>query len=450
MCAPRFDRPGCGRLLDRGAGHFSLRPLDASADVERRYVDETMVLETTWTTATGTLVVLDAMATGDGGGDPHTLGANAPRTLIRALARTAGQVEVTVESVPDRYGLVQPLLAAAPGGVMMRGGADVLALSCPVPLAADSHAATGTLVLGAGEHATLGLTHRPPPSPTRADPPPSWTRRCARRWTPGGRGRGSTRATRARADLVHHSGRVLQAPHQPTGAVAAAPTTSLPEEPGGERNWDYRYSWVRDASITLEASGCGLPRRGPPVLRPPGGELGGRGPRRARPADHVRGGRRTRPHRTRAAATSRAGVTAAPCAWATAPGASARSTSTGSCSVRPHRLIAQLNRIIPARPSGGNSSSPAPTRPRGAGATPTRGSGRSAANLGTSSTRSSCAGSRSTVPSRWPTRCAPPTASPNGAPSPTRSAPPSSPKAGATPRSRSPSPSAPTTSTRRT
>ena len=135
LCAPRFDSPSLfGRLLDRGAGHFSLRPLDAAADVERRYVDETMVLETTWTTATGTLVVLDALATGDGGGDPHTLGANAPRALIRALECTAGQVEVAVEFAPrPEYGLVQPLLAAVPGGVMMRGGADVLALSCPVP-----------------------------------------------------------------------------------------------------------------------------------------------------------------------------------------------------------------------------------------------------------------------------------------------------------------------------
>ena len=79
LCAPRFDSPSLfGRLLDRGAGHFSLRPLDAAADVERRYVDETMVLETTWTTATGTLVVLDALATGDGGGDPHTLGGTPP------------------------------------------------------------------------------------------------------------------------------------------------------------------------------------------------------------------------------------------------------------------------------------------------------------------------------------------------------------------------------------
>ena len=90
MCS-RFDSPSLfGRLLDPGAGHFSLRPLDGSADVERRYVDETMVLETTWTTATGTLVVLDALATGDGR-DPHALGATAPaRWSGRWSARRAG------------------------------------------------------------------------------------------------------------------------------------------------------------------------------------------------------------------------------------------------------------------------------------------------------------------------------------------------------------------------
>ena len=259
LCAPRFDSPSLfGRLLDPGAGHFSLRPLDAAADVERRYVDETMVLETTWTTATGTLVVLDALATlSTGGGDPHALGANAPRTLIRALECTAGQVEMAVEFAPrPEYGLVQPLLAAVPGGVMMRGGADVLALSCPAPLAVEGGAATGTLVLRAGEHATLGLTHRttsePYPTPMLAAELDEALRATVDAWRAWSRVHQSYQGPWR--DLVHHSGRVLQAlSYQPTGAVVAAPTTSLPEEVGGERNWDYRYAWVRDASFTMEA-----------------------------------------------------------------------------------------------------------------------------------------------------------------------------------------------------
>jgi GH15 family glucan-1,4-alpha-glucosidase len=260
LCAPRFDSPSLfGRLLDDGAGHFSLRPLDSaagSADVERRYVDETMVLETTWTTATGTLIVLDALATG-GSDDPHALGANASRTLVRVLRCTAGRVEVAIEFAPrPEYGLVEPLLAAVPGGVMMRGGADVLALSCPVQLAVDARAATGTLALRAGEHAALGLTHRttsePYPAPATAaelDEALQTTVEAWRAWS-----RIHQRYQGPWRDLVHHSGRVLQAlSYQPTGAVVAAPTTSLPEQPGGERNWDYRYTWVRDASFTLEA-----------------------------------------------------------------------------------------------------------------------------------------------------------------------------------------------------
>ena len=149
LCAPRFDSPSLfGRLLDRGAGHFSLRPLDAAADVERRYVDETMVLETTWTTATGTLVVTRRAGHRRRWRRPaHARGERPPRAHPRAGVHR-GQVEVAVEFAPrPEYGLVEPLVAAVPGGVMMRGGADVLALSCPVPLAADSRAATGTLVL---------------------------------------------------------------------------------------------------------------------------------------------------------------------------------------------------------------------------------------------------------------------------------------------------------------
>ena len=341
LCAPRFDSPSLfGRLLDPGAGHFSLRPLDAAADVERRYVDETMVLETTWTTATGTLVVLDALATlSTGGGDPHALGANAPRTLIRALECTAGQVEVAVEFAPrPEYGLVQPLLAAVPGGVMMRGGADVLALSCPVPLAVDSRAATGTLVLRAGEHATFGLTHRttsePYPTPC---PPPSWTRRCARRWTPGGRGRGYTRATRARGATWCTTA---------DGCCRRCPT-NRPAPSWRPRPRRCPRRSAGNATGTTATPGCATRRSrwrrcGWPLAptRPTSSSTTWPRARRPRSAAGVTcrscsGWAANTTSPSASCATSRAGGTAAPCGWATAPGASARSTSTGSCSVRP-------------------------------------------------------------------------------------------------------------------
>lgn len=257
LCLPRFDSPSVfARLLDARAGHFAVHPTDAAAKVTRCYLDETMVLETSFATATGTLVLQDALATGSQR-DPHQLGAAAPRMLVRRLTCGGGEVEVDIEFVPRlEYGLVSPLISAAYGGIVARGGADVLFLSCPVGLAVTDAAATGRILLRAGDELTLGLTHRtssePFPTPVLADELDQALKETIdawRAWSHLHQGyQGPWR------ELVHHSGRVLQAlTYQPTWAVVAAPTTSLPEEVGGERNWDYRYSWVRDASFTLEA-----------------------------------------------------------------------------------------------------------------------------------------------------------------------------------------------------
>ncbi|MCE3551790.1 glycoside hydrolase family 15 protein [Pseudonocardia sp. RS11V-5] len=257
LCAPRFDSPSVlGRLLDPGAGHFVVCAADPDAHVGRRYLDDTMVVETTWSSAAGTVVVLDALATG-GADDPHALGAAAPRLLVRSVECTAGTAEVRVELAPrPEYGLVTPLVSLVEGGAQVRGGADVLVLSGPVPLQVAGAAASGTVVMRAGERVTLGLQHRttsepfPEPLPqAELDEALRTTIEAWRSWSRVHQGyQGPWR------DLVHHSGRVLQAlSYHPTGAVVAAPTTSLPEQAGGERNWDYRYAWVRDASLTLDA-----------------------------------------------------------------------------------------------------------------------------------------------------------------------------------------------------
>jgi len=112
LCFPRFDSPSVfARLLDDAGGHWSIRPVGA-ATTSRRYVDQTMVLETTFQTDQGAAVLVDALATGvDNQG--HALGAGAPHLLIRELRCTDGAVEVEVEYAPrPEYGLVAPLLSA--------------------------------------------------------------------------------------------------------------------------------------------------------------------------------------------------------------------------------------------------------------------------------------------------------------------------------------------------
>ncbi|HEX6920482.1 MAG TPA: glycoside hydrolase family 15 protein [Actinomycetes bacterium] len=253
---PRFDSPSVfGRLLGEQAGHWQVRPV-GEWEVSRRYVDRTLVLETTFTTAGGTLVLTDLLAMGpDNGG--HRLGHDVPHLLVRRLTCTSGQVEVEVDYRPrPEYGLVVPLLAPVAGGVTARGGADWLVLTTPVVLSLDAGRARGRLTLGSGESVHLAL-HRTTLEQTAArvwsqDELAAVVDATVAAW------RSWSALHQAYdgpwADLVHHSGRVLQGmSFQPSGAIVAAATTSLPEGIGGERNWDYRYSWVRDASFTMEA-----------------------------------------------------------------------------------------------------------------------------------------------------------------------------------------------------
>jgi alpha,alpha-trehalase len=256
LCFPRFDGPSVfARILDDEAGHFSVNVV-GEAQVARRYLDGTMILETTFRAPTGTAVLVDAMAVGrnDRG---HQLGAHSPGALVRRVACTEGKVDVAVEYAPrPEYGIIHPLLSRVDGGVTARGGADVLLLSCPGPLDIDGSTATGRLTLRAGEAACFAVQHRK----SWEEPTPAWTQEeIAQRMDDTAEGWRTWSALHQSyegpwRDLVHHSGRVLQAlTFEPTGAIVAAPTTSLPEAVGGTRNWDYRYAWVRDSCLTLEA-----------------------------------------------------------------------------------------------------------------------------------------------------------------------------------------------------
>jgi hypothetical protein len=159
LCLPRFDSLSVfARLLDEQAGHFWIHPV-GEATVTRRYLDQTMVLETTFTTPTGTAVLVDAMALGphDRG---HSLGAGSPGALLRRLTCPTGQVTVEISYAPrPEYGLIHPLLVQTGGGVVSRGGADVLALSAPVPLEVSGSAATAEVSLRAGEAIGFALHH---------------------------------------------------------------------------------------------------------------------------------------------------------------------------------------------------------------------------------------------------------------------------------------------------
>ncbi|MET9111876.1 glycoside hydrolase family 15 protein [Streptomyces zhihengii] len=254
LCLPDFDsRAVFGRLLGERAGHWSLRP-DGPYTVSRRYAGSTMVLETTFHTESGTIVVTDALATGPNSGG-HDLGRDAPHLLVRVLECVGGSARIGMEFAPrPEYGLIHPLLIPVDGGLVCHGGPDTFGLSCPVPLSVTDMA-RARIDLRAGERCALSLQRVPAGHLPRL---PCETQILGRlsetehAWSSWSMKHQSYKGPWE--EHVHHSGRVLQAlTFRPTGAIVAAPTTSLPEVIRGVRNWDYRYAWVRDASFTLHA-----------------------------------------------------------------------------------------------------------------------------------------------------------------------------------------------------
>src|SRR6266571_1509747 len=205
LCFPRFDGPSVfARLLDDQAGHWSIYAVGAS-EVSRRYLEGTMALETTFCTPTGVAVLVDAMAIGRNERG-HELGVNSPGVVLRSVSCESGTVEMELEYAPRfEYGLIYPLLRPIQGGLVTRGGADVLVLSSPIALQVEGSLARARFTLQAGEQVGFALQHQA-----------SWE-------------------------------------GAPQVCTPAAMTDYLHDTIGGERNWDYRYTWVRDASLTLEA-----------------------------------------------------------------------------------------------------------------------------------------------------------------------------------------------------
>ena len=256
LCLPDFDSPPVlARLLDNEAGHFLIAPAGAASPARRYYRQSGLVLETVWETGDGTLVVTDAMALArhDHG---HRLGRSSPGVLLRRARCTRGTVTVYVEYAPrPEFGLIHPRLSRQPHAVTAHGGATVSVLSTQLDMDCTAGTATATAPLRQGEDLTFALAQssawEPPPAPWSAHAIRSGLHATEKAWQSWSqlhqRYEGPYR------DLVHRSGVVLKGlTHVRTGAVVAAPTTSLPEGTATGRTWDYRFTWVRDASMTLQ------------------------------------------------------------------------------------------------------------------------------------------------------------------------------------------------------
>ena len=274
-CLPRFDSGSVfARLLDpeRG-GHCAVIP--AGLDPERTtraYVGDTLVLATTLHGADGEVVVTDCMTLGERGPrDPR-------RRLLRIVEGRRGCVPLDIEVVPRfDYGDVRPwLLMHGPGLATATGGDDALELACDHELeSGDDFDLHAHAELEPGERLRLSIAYVPPelldehgpqqPTPEELDALLDQTVEWWRAWAEHVHDRDVD------PEGVMRSALTLKAlTYEPTGAIIAAPTTSLPERLGGEANWDYRYSWVRDSSFSSRS------------LRPlEGALLVGAGPRAA-------------------------------------------------------------------------------------------------------------------------------------------------------------------------
>lgn len=258
-CFHRFDaRPVLARLLDwsRG-GYLRVAPRAAHA-VTRRYVQDTMMLETRFRLDHGSAVLIDCLPMRPESAPGVAEAVHPYHQLIRWLRCEAGEVPVRLEFSPRfDFGRTVPRLEARGEGLAVAyGGADALVLQSDIPLTPVGLAdCAGEMVLRAGDEAFLALTYTRPHElrPIRLDPAEirrriEDTRRFWTEWAAGCTYAGPFH------DQVLRSALVLKAlSNAPTGAIVAAPTTSLPEWIGGSRNWDYRFTWLRDAAMNLYA-----------------------------------------------------------------------------------------------------------------------------------------------------------------------------------------------------
>jgi len=258
LCLPRYDSAAIfSRILDPGAGHWSIRPA-GSFSSERRYLPGTLAIETVFTTDTGSVRLVDAMASAPGQRG-HDLGYDAPHEVLRSVEGVSGSVELEMElAARPEFGLYRPLIRLLDDGARTFGGTCPVRLRAGVPVEVDGEATIrSAFTVSAGEQ--VGFALRQLPLEMQTAPEPTAPADVAARLADTAEAWRSWEAEHdiydgPHRDLVRHSARVLKGlTYRPTGAIVAAPTTSLPETVGGERNWDYRFSWIRDSSLTIEA-----------------------------------------------------------------------------------------------------------------------------------------------------------------------------------------------------
>jgi alpha,alpha-trehalase len=267
MCLPRMDSPSVfGALLDRAAGGFRLGPADVSVPAARRYLPGTLILETSWGSSTGWIVVRDALLMGPWHDEDERSGTyrrtptdyDAEHVLLRTVTCVSGEVQVAMDCEPAfNFGRLRANWRYSGAGYHqgVARADDVgaqLTLTTDMRLGFEGPRALARTLLKEGESRFCALSwsdHDPPHTFQEAYQRLHWTARHWQHWL----ARGSFPDHRWVNHLQRSALTLKGLTYANTGAVVAAATTSLPETPRGQRNWDYRYSWIRDSSFTLWA-----------------------------------------------------------------------------------------------------------------------------------------------------------------------------------------------------
>jgi alpha,alpha-trehalase len=265
LCVPAFDAPSMfGSLLDRQAGAFRLGPFGINHPTARTYAPGTNVLVTTWKTPTGWIEIRDALTMGPSGETdtitPHTrppADDDADHMLVRTVRCLDGRVELELVCEPAfDYGRTAAEWALVGDGrhaADATGAGQTVRLASDLALGIEHGRVRARHVLEAGDRAFCALSWADglvvPQSAEEAESRIAATIRYWRNWLASAR----IPDHRFRDPIQRSALTIKGLTYMPTGATVAALTTSLPETPGGERNWDYRYTWMRDTTFTLQA-----------------------------------------------------------------------------------------------------------------------------------------------------------------------------------------------------